>query len=195
MQVVAAVVGGEQLIGMLGIADYGIEIDHRIEVAVGADPLIHGLAVRFAGWPGVIKTGANVRCDGGAIDQQSVGMGARDDLLIGGEDTPHEGGMVFRRDFRMLGQAAEIVDAFEDNDPSHASRRQHIAIEASEGGWSQAVGQKVVAADTLIGDANVARFMRGLEPCGEHISPTVVAVGGGAVAVGDGVAKDGDGCG
>ena len=45
---VAAVVGGEQLVGVLGVADYGVEIDDRIEVAVGADPLIHGLTVGFA---------------------------------------------------------------------------------------------------------------------------------------------------
>lgn len=33
MQVVAAIVGGQQLIGMLRIAYHSIEIDHRVEVS------------------------------------------------------------------------------------------------------------------------------------------------------------------
>jgi len=96
MEVVAAVVGGEELIGVLGVADYGVEIDDCIEVAGGADPFIHGLAVGFAERAGMIVAGAYVRSDGGAIDQQTVGMGTRDDLFIGGEDTVNEGGVRFR---------------------------------------------------------------------------------------------------
>lgn len=48
MQVVAAIVGREQAIGVLGIANDGVEVDDGIEVAGGADPLIDGLAVGFA---------------------------------------------------------------------------------------------------------------------------------------------------
>jgi hypothetical protein len=93
------------------------------------------------------------------------------------------------------GQAAEIVDAFEDDDPMDAGGSEDVAIETREGRWSEAVGEQMVAADALIGDTDVAGCWRGLEPGGEHVGPAVVAVGGGAVAVGDGVAEDGDGCG
>ena len=130
---VAAVVGGEQLVGVLGIADDGVKIDDCIKVAVGADPLIDGLAVGFTEWSGMIVAGADIRCDGGAIDPQAVGMGARDDLLISGKDALDEGGMRFGGDFWVNGQAAEIVDALKDDDPSDAGGCEDVAIEASEG--------------------------------------------------------------
>jgi len=52
--VVSAVVGGKELVGVLGIADDGVEIDDGVEVARGADPLVDGLAVGFAERAGVV---------------------------------------------------------------------------------------------------------------------------------------------
>src|SRR6266567_6946003 len=47
VKVVAAIVGGEELVGVLGVADYGVEVDDSVEVSGGADPLVDGLAVGF----------------------------------------------------------------------------------------------------------------------------------------------------
>jgi len=95
----------------------------------------------------------------------------------------------------MDGKTAEIVDALKDDDPFDAGGSERIAIETREGRWSEAVGKQMIAADALIGDTDVARCLRGLEPVGEYVGPAVIAVGRGAVSVGDGVAEDGDGCG
>ncbi len=70
---------------------------------------------------------------------------------------------------------------------------EDVAIEAGEGVGAEAVGEQVIAADALVGDADVAGGGRVLQACGEDVGPAVVAVGGGAVAVGDGVAEGDDG--
>ena len=56
---------------------------------------------------------------------------------------------------------------------------EHVAIEAGQCVGAEAVGEQVIAADALVGDANVARRRGGLQARGEHIGPAVVAVGGG----------------
>ncbi len=190
---VAAVVGGEQLVGVLGVADYGVEIDDGVEVAGGANPVVDGLAVGFAQGAGVIVVGADVGGDRRAVDAQAVGVGAGDQLLIGGEDASDLGGVVGGRDFGEAGESAEIVDAFEDDDPLHGGGGEDIAIEAGEGVGTEAVGEQVIAADALVGDSDVAGCGRGLQALGEDVGPAVVAVGSGAVAVGDGVAEGDDG--
>ncbi len=48
MHVIATVVGGEQLIRVLGVAHPGIEIDGGVEVSRGTNPRIHGLPVGLA---------------------------------------------------------------------------------------------------------------------------------------------------
>ena len=45
---VAAVVGGEQVVGVGGVANDAVEVDDGVEVAGGANPLVDGLAVGFA---------------------------------------------------------------------------------------------------------------------------------------------------
>ena len=42
---VATIVRGQVLVGMLRIADHTIKIDHCIKIPVRADPLVHGLPV------------------------------------------------------------------------------------------------------------------------------------------------------
>jgi len=48
VQVIAAVEGGQQLVGMIRIANDCVEIDYTVEMAGGANPLVHGLPIRFA---------------------------------------------------------------------------------------------------------------------------------------------------
>ena len=201
VEVVSAVVGGEELVGMAGVADYGVEIEDGIEVA-GANPGVDGLAVGFAEGAGVVVGGADVGGDGGSEDAEAVGVGAGDDLLIGGKNAGNEGVVIGGGNFAVDGEATEIVDAFKDDEVADAGLGEDIAIEAGESVGAKAVGEEVIAADASVGDANVGSRVlglgcrgwgRGLEAGGEDVGPAVVAVGGCAVSVGDGVAE-GDYC-
>jgi len=51
---VSGIVGREQLIGMGRVANHGVKIDNRIEVALGAYPLIDLLTVSLVGRGGVV---------------------------------------------------------------------------------------------------------------------------------------------
>jgi len=101
--VVAAIVGGEEMVGVGGVADYGVEIDDRVEVVGGADPGVDGLAVGFAEGAGVVVVGAEVGGDGGSVDAEVVGVGSGDDLLVGGEDSLDECGVLRGGDFCVAG--------------------------------------------------------------------------------------------
>jgi hypothetical protein len=118
-----------------------------------------------------------------------LGVSPDHDLLIGRDDPLHQRGVFRRRYLTLASQAAEIVDAFKDDEPAHAGRREHVAIKAGENIGAQAIGKQVVAADALVGDADAARGGRGLKPLRQDIGPAIVAVGGCAVAVSDGVAE------
>jgi len=48
VQVIAAVICGQQAIEVLRVTNDGIEIDDRIEVAGGANPCVHCLPVGLA---------------------------------------------------------------------------------------------------------------------------------------------------
>lgn len=54
MQVITAIEGGQQLAGVTGIANHGVEIDDAVEIPRGSNPLIHGLAVSFAQGSGMV---------------------------------------------------------------------------------------------------------------------------------------------
>ena len=45
MEVVTAVVRGEELIGVLGVADDGVKVDDGVEVAGGTGPFVDHLSV------------------------------------------------------------------------------------------------------------------------------------------------------
>ena len=54
VEVVAAIVGGQEAIGMLRVAHDSVEVDHRVEVARRANPLIHCLPVGLAQRAGMV---------------------------------------------------------------------------------------------------------------------------------------------
>jgi hypothetical protein len=180
------------LVGVLGIANYRIEIDDSIEVAASANPLIHCLAVGFTERAGMIVARADVRSDGCAIDAQPVCVGTVNNLPIRRKDALDQSRVFRGWDFTIAGQATEIVHSLENDQPMHTRGGKHVAIEAREDVWPQAVGQKVIASYALVGNADIARGGRGLKAGGEYVGPTVIAVGGGAVSVGDGVAESDD---
>ena len=155
MKVVAAVVGGEELIGMLRISDDGVEVNDRVEVAGGAYPFIDGLAVGFAEGAGVVVGGADVRCDGGSVNAKAVSVAARNDLLVSSDDALDESGVFGRWNFAVAGEAAKVVYAFEDDEPADTGGSKYIAIEAGQSAGTEAVDEEVVATNALVGDADV----------------------------------------
>ena len=47
-------------------------------------------------------------------------------------------------------QSAQVVHPLEDNEPAHAGRCKHIAIEARQSAGPEAIVQKMVAANALV---------------------------------------------
>ncbi len=81
-------------------------------------------------------------------------MRADDDLLVGGENSLHQSRMFFRGDFCVSGEAAEIVHSFKQDDPAHAGGGEDVAVETGESVGAEAVGEQMIAADALVGDAD-----------------------------------------
>ena len=138
---VAAVVGGEEAVGLLGVADDLVEIDDGVEVAGRADPLIDGYAIGFAERAGVVVIRAGVGSDGGSDDAEAVGVGARDDLRVGGEDALDESSVLGCGGFGEAGEAAEVVDSFENDEPADTGWSEDVAIEAGENIGPETVGE------------------------------------------------------
>ena len=91
---VTAVVGGQEAVGMLRVADYGVEVDDCVKVTGGANPLIDCLTVGLAEWAGVVVVRPDVGRDGRSVDAESVRVGTCDDLLVRGENLLHECGVL-----------------------------------------------------------------------------------------------------
>src|SRR5712671_6842822 len=89
MQVVAGLKRSAELLGIGGISCSGVEIDHGIESAAGANPVIDGFANAFALFAEI--GGSGVRQQGGAGHSDPVDVGAFDHLaepageLVGGD--------------------------------------------------------------------------------------------------------------
>ena len=102
----------------------------------------------------MVVGGADVGGDGGSVNADAVGAGAGDDLLIGGMNAGNEGVVIGGGNFAVDGEAAEIVDALKDDEVADAGLDEDSAIEAGEGVGAEAVGEEVIAADALVGDAD-----------------------------------------
>jgi len=150
MEMISAVVGGKKVVRGLGIANDGVEIDDRIEISGGTDPCVDRLPVCLAQRAGVVVLRTDIRRDGCTHDTNSMGMGAGDDLLICSQHTGNECIVLCRSHFAVSRQTAQIVDAFKDDEPAHAGRSEHIAIEARECVRTQAIGEEMISADSLV---------------------------------------------
>ena len=82
-------------------------------------------------------------------------MGACNDLLISSDDALDDSGVVGGRNFAGAGEAAEVIDAFEDDEPADTGGSKYIAIEAGKSAGAEAVDEEVVATNALVGDADV----------------------------------------
>ena len=119
-----------------------IKIEHGIEPAAVADPLVDFGPLRFA-FLRPIKA-LRVGCDGGAVDLNPLIVCPGDNLIVS------------RDDFRRTGvPSTEVVDAFEDDQPLDPGLSQHIAIEAGHHVGAEAAHQNRVAANALVENRHV----------------------------------------
>jgi len=150
MQVVSTIVVGPQPIGLTRVAHNSVEINDRVEVARGPNPLIHHLAVGFAQRAGMIIVRAYIWGDSGADHANAVRVSAFDNLFECCNNPLCARRMFRLRYFASPGQSAEIVHSFKNNQRTHTCLGENVAIEACERVWSEPIGQQMIAADALV---------------------------------------------
>lgn len=116
-----------------------IEINNGVEVAFHPNPGINRLAISLVAGRRMIVVRAGVGQDRRSHHLDVCGVGAGDDLLVRSQDAlneyfVHGGGRVAE-----ASEAADIIHAFEQNDPADTSLREHIAIETRQGVGSEAI--------------------------------------------------------
>lgn len=127
---VAAVVSRDEAVGMLRVAHDDVEVDDGIEVAGSADPLVDGLAIGLAERTWMVVGRTDVGSDCRAVDSQAVRVSPLDNLLVHGDEALDDCGVIRGRDFAVASEAAEIVDAFEDDQPADTCWSKHVTIKA-----------------------------------------------------------------
>src|SRR5690606_21419216 len=138
-------------------------------------PVVDGLAVRFAFGGGVGGETLEGH-DGGADHTNAVTMGADDHLAIRGDEVVGGRGRLAVR--ASADGGADIVDAFEYDQPFHAGNGDHVAIETAEGTGAQTVAQHAAAAGALVEHGDFCGGCVGVEATREQVGPAVVFVGG-----------------
>ena len=131
---------------MVWVARSFVEIDNTVECAAGSDPGIYGLAIRIGCGREVGRSAEGQ--DRSGVYLQTAGMSAEDHLLKGGDQIL--GG---RRLFAVGEGAArspDVVYAFEHDDPADTGLRDHVAVEARQQVWAEAVAKNAIASDAVV---------------------------------------------
>src|ERR1700733_5943551 len=124
---------------MRWVAHYLIEIENGIEVTRSANPLIDGLPISFAGRAGVVIIRAHIGCNRCADHANAACVGANDELLISSQNTMYERSMLHGSQFTIAREVTKVIDSLKHNQPMHAILGQHVAIEARQCVWAEAV--------------------------------------------------------
>ena len=140
---------------ILRVAQRSVEIDDGIEISAGANPFVDFLAVGFGARAGMVIVGAGERRDGGAVNFDSLLVGALDDLLVAGFDARDQSVVVGLRRIFETREDADVVHSFKHNQVEDSGLGDDIVIEARDGAGADAVEQNAIAADALIEDADV----------------------------------------
>ena len=145
MKVIPVVESRLERLRICGIACDGVVVRDCIERAAGANPSIHGLTSFFT-FLAVIGR-AFIRCQRVADDFDSVRVRPLDHLFGRGDQLV--GCDCSARCIRSRG-LADIVDAFHDEEPSHAGLAQHITIEARQSIHTCAVHKNAISRDPFV---------------------------------------------
>ena len=174
--------GGVEAVGLGGIGDEAVEVDHAVEDAACADPFIQGdapgLMVR-----GVVAVALDGR-DGGAEDLDAPFVGLLDDPGPYFLDTLG-GGL-------RVAAAAQVVRALEEDDVLDAGMAEEVADVAALARGAETAAEDAVAAQAEVQHGEVPRGGIREEGLRELVRPAVLAVRRRAAAVGDGITQDGD---
>ncbi len=169
---------------MIRVPDRGLQVDEAIEGAAGANPVIYGLADRFPVF-GVIA-GAVIRRQRAANHCDAMGVGTHDHLVESKDEFRGRGAV------GNAVQAANVVDALENEQIFCSALRDHIAIEARQRVDAGSIPQNLVAADGFIQYRKFAILWIGLQASRQLIRPSLVGVDGGFCAIGDGIPDGND---
>src|SRR5581483_4990375 len=189
MKMIARIICRQQAFGMLRIAHDLVEIDHGVKMPGGANPIIDGSPVSLVGGGRMIVGRTSKRQDGSADHFDVISVRARHNLLVCRKNSPDQNIMLRARDVAFASQHANVIDSFEHNQIPDARLRNHIAVQPRQRIRPQAIRKQMVPANALIENGVVARGGPRLKAFCQHVRPTVVPIGRGAVPVGDRVSR------
>ena len=140
VQVIAAVVSGQDLRGVVRVADGFVKIDDAVEFAAGADPGVDFLADLLV--LGAVETviervaeeGVLEGWNRGADDADSFFVSAGDELTIAFDQVLSGHGFGLR--YERAGEK-HVIDADSHNDVLHASLRERVAVETRKARLTQ----------------------------------------------------------
>src|SRR5580704_15404209 len=153
MEMIAGIECCEDVRRTVRIPCHRVEVDHAIELATSADPLVDGLAFllllrvvvpleRFA-LEGVLE-----RRQCGADDAHSVEMGARDELLVAVDDgVRRRRWLVWRQE---TARPTDVVNAHHQNYSVRVRVAQHVTVEACQRINTHAVAKHAGSGDSLV---------------------------------------------
>jgi hypothetical protein len=189
MKMVAAIIRGQQAVGMLWIARNLIEIDDSIKVARGANPLIHSLSVCLGRLPGVVVARSHKWRNRRADHFDAVRMSAHDHLLVCTDDVPDQRVVFGLGNVVIARERSNVVDSLKDHQVPHSGLRDYVVIESCQSVWPKPVEQQPISADAVIENRDIACAILCLQAFGEDIGPTIVAVCSGPMAVSNRIAQ------
>ena len=167
---IAAVNGARQFGQRCFVAGDRVEIDHGVELAARAYPLINHLTIRLA--PGSVIAGETAEGHDSRTDySNTVAVSAGDHLTKPGDQIVRD-----VHHFALLAGThggSDVVHSGKYHQPFHARHGDDVAIKATERTRSQTVAQNTAAARALIEDGDVRRRRWRQETTLEKICPQV----------------------
>ena len=162
------------------ITHEGVEINQAIVNGVGAKPSVHGFSRGFV-CRRVIAAAAERR-DGRAVRANVARMRFVGELGVGTNQIRRQ------RRTAACACAADVVDALEHNQVTHATLIQHVVIKPVHCGRPESA-EDCIAADTHVDDRNSSGERIAVETPSELIWPAIVTVRGRAAPVRDRIAE------
>jgi len=132
MQVISTIESGQEAVDVLRVTQDLVEVDDGVEVAPCSDPGVDRLSVGFVQRTWVVVVRSPIGRYGPPKYLQPMRVSPQNHLLICGEYALHQRGVLRWSDFALARKTSKIIHTFEQDDPAHALRREHIAIESRQ---------------------------------------------------------------
>ena len=105
------------------------------------------------------------------------------------KDSANQFVMLALRNLAFASKLANVVDPLKSDKVAHSGLRDYILIKSCQGTWPQAIRKKMVPANSLIENSDIACGRVCIQALGENICPSIVAVGRSAVPIGNRVTE------